>query len=85
MPAFRCALAYFFFNYPTVVAARVSTIPEHSDDLLSFHNRFLIDMSLRPKIALYFDVVSPWSRIAYTVLRRYKQPWNLDLVMFSVC
>lgn len=34
----------------------------------------------QPKVTLYFDVVSPWSKVAWYVLRRYQKPWNLDLV-----
>jgi glutathione S-transferase kappa 1 len=34
----------------------------------------------RQKLVLYIDVVSPWTYVAYTVLQRYKKPWNLDLV-----
>jgi hypothetical protein len=38
------------------------------------------NMSSPIKLVLYIDVVSPWTYVAYTVLQRYKKPWNLDLV-----
>ncbi|BGP36222.1 hypothetical protein JCM10450v2_000118 [Rhodotorula kratochvilovae] len=34
-----------------------------------------------PRVTFHFDVVSPWSVFAYAVLKRYRQPWNLDLVL----
>lgn len=36
-------------------------------------------MAARQKLILYIDVVSPWTYVAYTVLRRYEPIWNLDL------
>ncbi|GAA5860252.1 hypothetical protein JCM8547_003444 [Rhodosporidiobolus lusitaniae] len=34
-----------------------------------------------PTATLWFDVVSPWSFFALAVLKRYKQLWNLDVVL----
>ncbi|BGP52487.1 hypothetical protein JCM8202_000135 [Rhodotorula sphaerocarpa] len=31
------------------------------------------------RVTLYYDVVSPWSFMAYVVLKRYRQLWNLQL------
>ncbi|UZJ51030.1 hypothetical protein CBS101457_000350 [Exobasidium rhododendri] len=36
-------------------------------------------MTAAQKLVLYVDIVSPWTYVAYTVLQRYKKPWNLDL------
>ncbi|PWN37071.1 thioredoxin-like protein [Meira miltonrushii] len=41
-------------------------------------------MAARHKIVVYFDVVSPWSRVAVVALRRYQKPWNLDLIFEPV-
>ncbi|BGO88564.1 hypothetical protein NBRC10512_002653 [Rhodotorula toruloides] len=32
-------------------------------------------------ITLYYDVVSPWTLFAYQVLKRYRQPWDFQLVL----
>ncbi|GAA5999918.1 uncharacterized protein JCM10292_003537 [Rhodotorula paludigena] len=32
-------------------------------------------------LTLYYDVVSPWSMIAYTVLQRYRTRWNANIVL----
>ncbi|GAA5870028.1 hypothetical protein JCM3774_004340 [Rhodotorula dairenensis] len=31
------------------------------------------------KATLYYDIVSPWSFMAYTILKRYRQPWDMQL------
>ncbi|WFD06707.1 glutathione transferase [Malassezia vespertilionis] len=31
------------------------------------------------KLQFYFDCVSPWSYVAFNVIRRYQQKWNLDI------
>ncbi|GAA5991319.1 hypothetical protein JCM10908_003255 [Rhodotorula pacifica] len=31
------------------------------------------------KATLYYDIVSPWSFMAYSVLKRYRQPWDMQL------
>ncbi|KAH9260131.1 hypothetical protein BASA81_001906 [Batrachochytrium salamandrivorans] len=36
-------------------------------------------MSAKLKLTLYFDVISPYTYMAWTFLQRYKQRWNLDL------
>ncbi|KAL9933999.1 hypothetical protein V8E36_007081 [Tilletia maclaganii] len=38
----------------------------------------------RARVTLYYDVVSPWTRIAFEVLRRYEKPWQLDLVLTPI-
>lgn len=40
--------------------------------------------SAKHKIVVYFDIVSPWSRVAVVSLRRYQKPWNLDLIFEPV-
>ncbi|CAD6913323.1 unnamed protein product [Tilletia controversa] len=31
------------------------------------------------RITLYYDIVSPWTRVAFDVLRRYEKPWKIQL------
>ncbi|GAA5965038.1 hypothetical protein JCM21900_006219 [Sporobolomyces salmonicolor] len=31
------------------------------------------------RISFYYDVVSPWSLLAYHVLKRYREPWGMKL------
>ncbi|KND04374.1 uncharacterized protein SPPG_00103 [Spizellomyces punctatus DAOM BR117] len=38
-------------------------------------------MPVRPSIKFYYDVVSPYSYIAFHLLRRYRPTWNFDLVL----
>jgi len=35
-------------------------------------------------VRLYFDVSSPWSYVACTILLRYKDAWNLDVDLFPI-
>ncbi|KAK0568521.1 hypothetical protein OC861_001851 [Tilletia horrida] len=37
-------------------------------------------MSQRPRVTFYYDVVSPWTRIALEIIKRYQPVWNLDIV-----
>lgn len=41
-------------------------------------------MAVRHKVIVYFDVVSPWSRLGVEVLKRYRKPWDLDLTLQPV-
>lgn len=41
-------------------------------------------MTAPQKLVLYIDVVSPWTYVAFTVLQRYKKPWNLDLKIVPI-
>ncbi|KAK0555331.1 hypothetical protein OC846_001759 [Tilletia horrida] len=36
------------------------------------------------RVTLYYDVISPWTRIALEVLKRYQKPWNIDLQLKPV-
>ncbi|KAK0536728.1 hypothetical protein OC834_001085 [Tilletia horrida] len=36
-------------------------------------------MSPTARVTLFYDVVSPWTRIALEVLRRYEKPWQIAL------
>jgi len=31
------------------------------------------------KVLLYYDVVSPWSFMAWEIIKRYQKPWSLDV------
>lgn len=35
----------------------------------------------RPRITLYLDIVSPWSRVALIILKRYESVWDFELVL----
>ncbi|TNY23776.1 thioredoxin-like protein [Rhodotorula diobovata] len=36
------------------------------------------------RAVLHYDVVSPWTLFAYAVLKRYRQQWDMDLVLKPV-
>ncbi|KAE8214106.1 hypothetical protein CF327_g2446 [Tilletia walkeri] len=36
------------------------------------------------RITLYYDVVSPWTRIAFDVLRRYEKPWKIEVAFKAI-
>ena len=38
-------------------------------------------MAARPSISLFYDCLSPFSYLAFSVLRRYRPIWNIDLVL----
>ncbi|CAD6925522.1 unnamed protein product [Tilletia controversa] len=38
----------------------------------------------RPRVTLYLDVVSPYTRVAFEVLKRYEEPWDIELVFKAV-
>jgi 2-hydroxychromene-2-carboxylate isomerase len=33
------------------------------------------------RLELFYDVVSPWSYLCFEALKRYEQPWHLELVL----
>lgn len=35
----------------------------------------------KPIIKLSYDIVSPWSYFAYEILKRYRNEWNIELVL----
>lgn len=36
------------------------------------------------QVKFYYDVVSPWALIAFHVLKRYQQAWNIDITLKPV-